>query len=208
MGSNLEALGGGLLKALRSAAKSKQTGARNFIRTKGFDLVVLLIVTSVSGRQQGPLAELLGHPEQTSAEVHRRQGVLGEVGGQAQQARRLTQTLEVFGILGEPRAEHGAHGPVVVRVENIDIRPLLLLRGFSPHRTPTSEHRSPMVTAHLLLILRLELINNGACSARISFFAGGFADSRTWKSFLFHMSKIHSSSKLLAVKRQAAADWN
>lgn len=72
-------------------------------------------MTLVSGGQQGPLAELLGHPEQTSAEVGRRRGVLGKEGGQAQQAGRLTQALEVLGILGEPCAEHGAHSPTAVR---------------------------------------------------------------------------------------------
>lgn len=62
-------------------------------------------------REQGLLAELLGYPEEASAEVGCRRGVLGEEGSQAQQARGLPQTLEVFGILREPHAEHCTHRP-------------------------------------------------------------------------------------------------
>lgn len=79
------------------------------------------MATCVSGGQQGPLAELLGDAEQPSAEVGGGRGVLGEEGGQAQQAGRLAQALEVLGVLGQPRAEHGAHGPAEIGAENIYI---------------------------------------------------------------------------------------
>ena len=60
-------------------------------------------------REQGFLAELLCDPEEASTEVGCRRGVLGEKGSEAQQARRLSQTLKVFRILREPRAEHRTH---------------------------------------------------------------------------------------------------
>lgn len=122
MGSNLEASGGGLLKALRSAARERREEFEiSSLKKKyfGLGLVVSLIPTSVGGGQQGPLAELLGDPQQTSAEVGGGR-VLGEEGRQAQQAGRLAQALEVLGILRQPRAEHGAHGPAAVGAENIN----------------------------------------------------------------------------------------
>ena len=68
-------------------------------------------------REQGFLAELLGYPEEASAEVDRRRGVLREEGSEAQQARGLPQAFKVLGILGEPRAEHCAHRSAETRRE-------------------------------------------------------------------------------------------
>lgn len=104
-------------------------------KTTGLGIVVWLIPTSVGGGQQGPLAQLLGDPQQASAEVGGGRGVMAEEGGQAQQVGRLTQALEVLGILGQPRAEHGAHDPAVVGAENINTGP--------SRPTPTSERRQP-----------------------------------------------------------------
>lgn len=189
VGSNLEASGGGLLKALRSAAQKRREDFKisslkktKQKKTTGLGLVVSLIPTSVGGGQQRPLAELLGDPQQASAEVGGGRGVMAEggqaegggqveEGGQAQQAGRLTQALEVLGILGQPRAEHGAHDPAVVGAENINTGAPAAPAGSLPLvQLQRQNVGSPLVTRHLSEILRFELINNAASSARISFF--------------------------------------
>lgn len=81
------------------------------------------MLTFVAVGQQGLLAELLGDPEEASAEVGCRRGVLREEGGQAQEAGGLPQTLEVFGILRQPRAKHRAHRPAELRGETSHLRP-------------------------------------------------------------------------------------
>lgn len=87
--------------------------------------------TFVAAGQQGLLAELLGDPEETSAEVGCRRGVLREEGGQTQQAGGLPQTLKVFGILRQPRAKHRAHRPAESRGETSHLRPRIFwLQGF------------------------------------------------------------------------------
>ncbi|KAG7216500.1 hypothetical protein INR49_001986 [Caranx melampygus] len=59
--------------------------------------------------QQGFLTELLSYPEEASAEVDCRGGVLGEQGSETQQAGGLSQTPKVFRILCEPCTEHCTH---------------------------------------------------------------------------------------------------
>lgn len=87
--------------------------------------------TFVAVGQQGLLAELLGDPEETSAEVGCRRGVLRQEGGQAQQAGGLPQTLKVFGILRQPRAKHRAHRPAELRGEISHLRPRIFwFQGF------------------------------------------------------------------------------
>lgn len=73
--------------------------------------------TSTGVGEQGFLAELLGYPEEASAEVGCRGGVPGEQGSQAQQARGLPQTLKVFRELREPCPEHSTHRPVETETE-------------------------------------------------------------------------------------------
>lgn len=65
--------------------------------------------TSAGVEEQGLLAELLGDPQELSAEVSCRGGVLREEWSQAEQKRGISQTLEVLRILGQPRPEDGAH---------------------------------------------------------------------------------------------------
>lgn len=60
-------------------------------------------------RQEGFLTQLLSYPEDVSAELDGRCRVLWEKLSQMQQTRGLRQTPEVFGILRQPRAEHGRH---------------------------------------------------------------------------------------------------
>lgn len=113
---------------VQKTALMKQTSEAVWFISRGRDNLIycglnsvisipLKIQTFMGLREQGFLAELLGYPEEASAEVGRRRGVLREEGSEAQQAGGLPQALKVLGILGEPRAEHCAHRSAETRRE-------------------------------------------------------------------------------------------